>query len=84
MLKQKDAYPYEYMDSFERFSGKKVPVKKHFYRSLKDGTTNDKGEKLDGHITNEEYLTFFKFWNRFNLKTMVDYHNHYLKKMCCY
>ena len=66
------------------FLEKQLPDKKHFYRSLKDGTTNDKGEKLDGHITNEEYLTFFKFWNRFNLKTMVDYHNHYLKKMCCY
>ena len=51
LLKQKDAYPYEYMDSFERFS-----VKKHFDRSLKGGTANDKGEKLDGHITDEEYL----------------------------
>ena len=51
LLKQKDAYPYESMDSFERFS-----VKKHFDRSLKGGTANDKGEKLDGHITDEEYL----------------------------
>ena len=24
LLKQKDAYPYEYMDSFERFSGKTI------------------------------------------------------------
>ena len=24
LLKQKDAYPYEYMDSFERFSEKKI------------------------------------------------------------
>ena len=51
------------MDSFERFSGKKVPDKKHFYRSLKDGTTNDKGEKLDGRITDEKYLTCIKIWN---------------------
>ena len=50
LLKQKDAYPYKYMDSFERFS-----VKKHFDRSLNDGAANDKGEKLDGHITDEEY-----------------------------
>ena len=34
LLKQKDAYPYEYMDSFERFSEKKeLPDKKRFYRS---------------------------------------------------
>ena len=25
LLKQKDAYPYEYMDSFERFSEEKLP-----------------------------------------------------------
>ena len=30
LLKQKDAYPYEYMDNFERFSEKKKPNKKHF------------------------------------------------------
>ena len=53
---------------------------KHFYRSLKDGATNDKGEKLDGHITDEEYLTCIKIWNRVNMKNIVDYHEHYLKK----
>ena len=47
LLKQKDAYPYEYMDSFERLSEKK------FIWSLKHGITNDKGKKLDGHITDE-------------------------------
>ena len=30
LLKQKDAYPYEYMDSFKRFSEEKVPDKKCF------------------------------------------------------
>ena len=27
-LKQKDAYPYEYIDSFKRFSEEKLPDKK--------------------------------------------------------
>ena len=27
ILKQKDAYPYEYMDSFKRFCEQKLPVK---------------------------------------------------------
>ena len=28
-----------------------------FYSSVKDGTTGDDGEKLDGHKSNEDYLT---------------------------
>ena len=33
-LKQKDSFlRYEYMNSFERFSGEKLPDKKCFYRS---------------------------------------------------
>ena len=30
LLKQKDAYPYQYMDSFKRFSGEKLPDKNIF------------------------------------------------------
>ena len=60
LLKQKDAYPYEYMNSFEGFSEEKLPDKKCFYRSLKDGTTGDNGEKLNGHISDEEYLACIK------------------------
>ena len=80
LLKQKDAYPYEYMDSFKRFNEEKLPDKKCFYSSVKDGTTDDNGEKLDGHISNEDYLTCKKIWNEFNMKNMGDYHDHYLKK----
>ena len=28
VLKQKDAYPYEYLNSFERFNEEKLPVRK--------------------------------------------------------
>ena len=35
-LKQKGAYPYEYMDIFERFNEEKFPDKKCFSRSVKD------------------------------------------------
>ena len=56
-LKQKDAYPYEYMDSFKRFSKEKLPDKKCFYKSVKDGATGANGEKLDCHVSNEDYLT---------------------------
>ena len=74
LLKQKDAYPYEYMDSFKRFNEEKLPDKKCFYSSVKDGTTSDSGEKLDGHnghIKDEDYLTCKKIWNEFNMKNMV-------------
>ena len=37
LLKQKSAYPYEYMNTFERFNEKKLPPKKYFYSSKKDG-----------------------------------------------
>ena len=37
LLKQKGAYPYEYMNSFERFNEEKLPDKKYFYSSIKDG-----------------------------------------------
>ena len=33
LLKQKDAYPYEYMDSFKRFGEDKLPDKNCFYSS---------------------------------------------------
>ena len=57
LLKQSGAYPYELMDSFKRFSAEKLPDKKCFYSSVKDGTTGDNGKKLDGHISDADYLT---------------------------
>ena len=80
LLKQKDAYPYEYMDRFIRFGEEKLPDKKCFYNSVKDGTTGDTGKTLDGYISDKDYLTSEKIWNEFNMKNMGDYHNHYLKK----
>ena len=41
LLKQKNAYSYEYMDSFERFSEGKLPDKECFNSSVKDKTTGD-------------------------------------------
>ena len=80
LLKQKDAYPYEYMDSFKRFNEEKLPDKEYFHSSVKDGTAGDNGKKLDGYISDEDYLTCKKIWNEFNMKNMGDYHDHYLKK----
>ena len=76
LLKQKGAYPYEYMNSFERFNEEKLPVKKCFYSSTKDGKI---GEISDGHIDVNDYLTCKKTWDKFEMKNMGDYHDHYFK-----
>ena len=72
------------MNSFKRFSEEKLPDKKCFYSSVKDGTTDDNGEKLDSHINDKGYLLCKKIWNEFNKKNMGDCHNHYLKKIFCH
>ena len=82
LLKQKGPYPYEYMDSFERFCEEKLPDKKCFYRSVKDGKTAENCKQLDDHISEEEYLTCKKILIEFGMKNMGYYHHHYLKKKC--
>ena len=61
LLKQTVAYPYEYMGSFTRFRKEKLPDKEYFYSSVTDRTTDDNGEKLNGHISDEDYLSAKKF-----------------------
>ena len=36
LLKQKDAYSYEWMNSFERFNEEKLTARKHFFSSTKE------------------------------------------------
>ena len=36
LLKQKGAYPYEYMNSFKRFNEDKLCAREYFYSSIKD------------------------------------------------
>ena len=80
LLKQKGDYPYEYMNSFERFNEEKLPARKYFYSSTKDGKIGDDGKILDGHISVKDYLTREKFLDKFKMKNMGDYRDHYLKK----
>ena len=60
LLKQTGAYPYEYVNSFKRFREKKLPDKECFCSSVKDGTTGNNGKKLDGCISDKEYLMWRK------------------------
>ena len=80
ILKQKGAYPYEYMNSFKRFNEDKLPARKYFFSSRKKGKIDENGKISDGHKSIEDYLTCEKIWNKFKMRNMGDYHDHYLKK----
>ena len=66
ILKRKGVYPYEYMNSEERFNETKLPPKKAFYSRLS-------GEG----ITDEDYKHALNVWNVFDMKTFKDYHELY-------
>ena len=80
LLKQKGDYPYEYMNNFERFNEEKLPARKNFYSSTKDGKIGDDDKISDGHISIKDYLTCEKIWDKFRMKNMGGYHDHYFKK----
>ena len=67
-MSQKGAYPYDYMDCFEKFDQTELPTKQQFY-----GIPNDQ------HVTNGEYDHSRKVWKTFDIKTMGEYHYLYLK-----
>ena len=67
LVKQKGFYPYEYMTDFEKFK-EELPRKEKFYSSL----TNRK-------ITDKKYEHVLNFWNKFQMKTVKDYHDLNLK-----
>ena len=68
LVKEKGVYPYEYMDSFKKFSEGKLPDKCEFLSSLKDGC-----------ISQKDYQRANNVWNAFKMKTIGDYHDLYLK-----
>ena len=69
------------MNSSKRFNEEKLCARKYFYSSTKKGKIDDDGKISDGHISIKDYLTCEKIWNKFKMKNMGDYHDHYLKKM---
>ena len=75
ILKTKEAYPYEWVDSYEKFKYPFLPEKKYFYLSLRDG----KWDRSDAHISNEQYQYLQNIWDIFNFNTFKDSHYHYLK-----
>ena len=67
-VKEKGVHPYEYMDSFKKFSENKLPDRFKFFSSLKDVSVSEK-----------DYLKANNIWNVLKMNTMGDYHDLYLK-----
>ena len=80
LLKEKDDYPYEYMNSFEKFNEKKLPARKYFYSSTKDRKISDDGKISNSHLIVKDYLTCEKIWHKLEMKNMGDYRDYYLIK----
>ena len=68
LLTRKGSYPYEYMDSFERFDETCLPQQEAFYSSLSD----------EG-ISEEDYKHAQEVWDTFHCRNIGDYHDLYLR-----
>ena len=67
LMARKGVYPYDHMDSFDKFN-EKLPTKEEFYSALNNE-----------HISDEDYKNVHNVWNTFSLKNMGKYHDLYLK-----
>ena len=68
LLKRKGVYPYDYMDTFEKLSEKQLPPRQDFYSELNES-----------EISENDYTHAQKVWETFEMKTLQDYHDLYLK-----
>lgn len=68
MLERKGVFPYDYVNSIERLSETALPAKEHFYSQLNEE-----------EISQQEYEFACDIWNKFQLKTLGEYSQLYLK-----
>ena len=68
LLLRKGVYPYEYMDSWERFNEKLLPSKKDFYSNLNMEDISDIDYKHANNV-----------FKRFKLENLGDYHDLYVQ-----
>ena len=64
LLLQKGAYPYEYMDDWEKFSEKSLPEKEYFYSHL----------NME-NITDADYSHAKNVYKDFKIKNLGEYHD---------
>ena len=61
-------------------SKKNCLLKNIFLVQQKEGKITNDGKIADGLITVKDYLMCNKIWDKFEIKNMGNYHDHYLKK----
>jgi hypothetical protein len=66
-LLRKRIYPYEFMDSFDKFECTELPKRKDFYSSLNFSD-----------ISKEDYNSAKYIWEEFKCKNLGDFHNIYV------
>ena len=62
-------YPYDYVESFERFYEIKLPDKSKFYDFFKNK-----------RIDIKDYINAIKIWKNLKTKNFGKYHGNYLKR----
>lgn len=67
LLTDKGVYPYDYMNSFDRFDEEQLPSKTYFVSQLQEQ-----------HITDKDYARANFIWKHFNIKNIDEYHDLYL------
>ena len=67
LLVKKGIYPYEHMDSWDKFNYSELPSKDKFYSKL----------NMSG-VNNKDYNHARLVWNEFGIKNMGEYHDLYL------
>ncbi|KAE9536141.1 hypothetical protein AGLY_007364 [Aphis glycines] len=68
LVTRKGVFPYEYIDNWSKLNETRLPSKSAFYNSLKDE-----------EINNNDYSHAKKIWKVFNIKTLGEYSDLYLK-----
>ncbi|KAE9521636.1 hypothetical protein AGLY_017932 [Aphis glycines] len=68
LVTRKGVFPYEYVDSWSKLNDSFLPSKLKFYSTL-----------TDENITDDDYIHAKNVWNVFNIKTLDEYSDHYLK-----
>ncbi|KAK3804083.1 hypothetical protein RRG08_057968 [Elysia crispata] len=68
LLLRKGVYPYEYLDSWERFEDTTLPPKNAFYSKLSDK-----------HISDDDYEHAQRVWETFGCKTLGNYADLYCR-----
>ena len=68
LLHRKGVYPYEYMDSFEKFNETELPPREKFYSTIKKE-----------HISHNDHEHAQLVFKRFEMTSLADFHDLYLK-----